>query len=56
LAGEEQSNFPQSEPAEQQPSPDGADASADETTPSPLDALQRKFELHRVTPTAGKTH
>ncbi len=53
---ETQKSFPQSEPAEQQPSPATAGASSEETTASPLDALQRKFELHRVTPTAGKTH
>ena len=54
--GEAQSSFPQSEPAEHQPSPANADVPSEETTSSPLDALQRKFELHRVTPTAGKTH
>ncbi len=52
--GEAQGSFPESEPAE--PSPANAGAPSEETAASPLEALQRKFELHRVTPTAGKTH
>lgn len=54
--GEAQGSFPHSEPAEPQPPPANAGATSGETAASPLDALQRKFELHRVTPTAGKTH
>ncbi|HEY1730511.1 MAG TPA: OB-fold nucleic acid binding domain-containing protein [Terriglobales bacterium] len=54
--GETQSSFPESKPAEQQPASAVAVASPEEAPASPLDALQRKFELHRVTPTAGKTH
>ncbi len=53
---EAQNSFLQSEPAEQQSTTANAPASAEENSSSPLDALQRKFELHRVTPTAGKTH
>ena len=53
---EAQNSFLQSEPAEQQSTTANAPASAEENASSPLDALQRKFELHRVTPTAGKTH
>jgi 3'-5' exoribonuclease len=51
-----QRSFSQIQAAEQQPSPATASASSEETASSPLDALQRKFELHRITPTAGKTH
>ncbi len=47
---------PQNETAVQQPVAVAAGASAEQTTESPLDALQRKFESHRVTPTGSKTN
>jgi 3'-5' exoribonuclease len=42
--------------AEHQPAPSAASPGGQEPAPSPLDALQRKFELHRVTPTGSKTN
>jgi 3'-5' exoribonuclease len=34
----------------------GSNAASDEPAPSPLDALQRKFESHRITPVGNKTN
>jgi 3'-5' exoribonuclease len=46
----------QTETDHQQPAAVAAGASAEEPKGSPLDALQRKFESHRVTPTGSKTN
>jgi 3'-5' exoribonuclease len=46
----------QTEPALQQPAAVAAGASVEEPKGSPLDALQRKFESHRVTPAGSKTN
>jgi 3'-5' exoribonuclease len=51
-----ETSFSPSEPGEHPPAAAAsAAASAEEPAPSAFDALQRKFESHRVTPTAGKT-
>jgi 3'-5' exoribonuclease len=47
---------PPSASAPQTPDTAAATAAADETAPSPLDALQRKFESHRITPVGNKTN
>jgi 3'-5' exoribonuclease len=46
----------QTEPSPQQPAAVAAGASVEEHKGSPLDALQRKFESHRVTPAGSKTN